>query len=193
MACRWMKRTQEPAGREQVRMSFENNMRVMASSGSPKKGESRPRATGQVPVTPSRGRVVEGVVIRSPSRVSLQPVDCSMPSFSVPHHLPKFAQVHIHCISDIIQPSHHLTPSSPSAFNLSQHQGLHPLVEGGGEDKRLLTKSQNSLFLVPALPPVGLIHLYWADLSFFIWKRYFQGRGFRFLYLQRLGTSLVVQ
>ena len=73
LACQWMKRTQEPAGRAQVRMSFENNMRVMAASGSPEKGESRPRATGQVPVMPSRGRVVEGVVIRSPSRVSLQP------------------------------------------------------------------------------------------------------------------------
>ena len=37
--------------------------------------------------------------------------------------LPKFAQVHVHCIGDAIQPSHPLTPSSP-ALNLSQHQGL---------------------------------------------------------------------
>ena len=28
------------------------------------------------------------------------------------------------CISDAIQPSHPLLPSSPSAFNLSQYQGL---------------------------------------------------------------------
>ena len=28
------------------------------------------------------------------------PMDCSMPGLSVPHHLPKFAQVHVHCISD---------------------------------------------------------------------------------------------
>ena len=27
----------------------------------------------------------------------------------VPHHLPEFAQVHVHCISDAIQPSHLLT------------------------------------------------------------------------------------
>ena len=40
------------------------------------------------------------------------------------HHPPKFAQVHVHCISDAIQPSHPLTPSSPSALNLSQHQGF---------------------------------------------------------------------
>ena len=27
-----------------------------------------------------------------------------------PSHLPKFAQVHVHCISDAVQPSHPLTP-----------------------------------------------------------------------------------
>ena len=51
------------------------------------------------------------------------PMDCSTPGLSVPH-LPKFAQVHVHCISDAIQPSYPLTPSSDSALNLSQHQGL---------------------------------------------------------------------
>ena len=51
-------------------------------------------------------------------------LDCSMPGLSVPYHLLKFVQVHVHCISDVIQPSHPLTPSSPSALNLSQHQGL---------------------------------------------------------------------
>ena len=51
------------------------------------------------------------------------PMDCNMPGLSVPHHLPKFAQVNVHCISDPIQPSHPLTPFS-SAFSLSQHQGL---------------------------------------------------------------------
>ena len=51
------------------------------------------------------------------------PMDCSMPGLPVLHHLPKFAQVHVHCISDAIQPPHSLTPSSPSACNLSQHQG----------------------------------------------------------------------
>ena len=36
---------------------------------------------------------------------SLQPMDSNIPGFSVPHHLPKFAQVHVHCIGDAIQPS----------------------------------------------------------------------------------------
>ena len=51
------------------------------------------------------------------------PMDCSTPGLPVPHHLPEFAQVHVHCIGDDIQPSHPLTPSS-SALNLSQHQGF---------------------------------------------------------------------
>ena len=51
-------------------------------------------------------------------------MDCSMPGFPIPHHLLKFAQVHVHCIGDAIQPSHPLSHSSPSALNLSQHQEL---------------------------------------------------------------------
>ena len=39
-------------------------------------------------------------------------------------HLLEFAQVYVHWIGDTIQPSHPPLPSSPSAFNLSQHQGL---------------------------------------------------------------------
>ena len=50
------------------------------------------------------------------------PMDCSTPGLPVP--LPKFAQVHVNCISFAIQPSHPLTLSSPSALNLFQHQGL---------------------------------------------------------------------
>ena len=49
---------------------------------------------------------------------------CRMPGFPVPYYLPEFAQTHVHWIGDAIQPSHPLLPSSPFAFNLSQHQGL---------------------------------------------------------------------
>ena len=58
------------------------------------------------------------------SDIFVTPMDCSTPGFPVPHHLLKFAQVHLHCTGDAIQPSHPLTPSSSSAHNLSQHQGL---------------------------------------------------------------------
>ena len=52
------------------------------------------------------------------------PMDGSMPGFPVLHHLPGFAQTHIHWVGDAIQPSHPLSSPSPPAFNLSQHQGL---------------------------------------------------------------------
>ena len=52
------------------------------------------------------------------------PMACSMPGFPVLHYLPEFTQTHVHWISDAIQPSHSLSSPSPSAFNISQHQGL---------------------------------------------------------------------
>ena len=33
-------------------------------------------------------------------------MNCRTPGLPVPHHLLKFAQVHVHCIGDAIQPSH---------------------------------------------------------------------------------------
>ena len=44
------------------------------------------------------------------------PMDCSMPGFPVLHHLPEFAQTHIHWVSDAIQPSHPLSSLLPSVF-----------------------------------------------------------------------------
>ena len=57
------------------------------------------------------------------------PVDCSTPSFSVPPHLPKFAQTHVRWISDAIQTSQPLLPFSPSAFNLSPTSGSFPMSQ----------------------------------------------------------------
>ena len=51
------------------------------------------------------------------------PMDCSTSGFPVLHHLLEFAQTHVHWVRDAIQQSHPLSPSSPPAFNLSQHQG----------------------------------------------------------------------
>ena len=51
-------------------------------------------------------------------------MDGRMPVFPVHHHLPEFAQTHVHWVGDAIQPSHPLLPPSPLAFNFSQHQGL---------------------------------------------------------------------
>ena len=52
------------------------------------------------------------------------PVYCSTPGFPVLHHLPELAQTHIHLVSGATQPSRPLSPPSPPALSLSQHQGL---------------------------------------------------------------------
>ena len=58
--------------------------------------------------------------------------------FPCPHHLPEFAQVHVQWISDAIQPSHLLSPSSPPAFNLSLHQDLFQWVSCSHQVARVL-------------------------------------------------------
>ena len=52
------------------------------------------------------------------------PMDCTLPSFPVLHHLPEFTQTDDHRVRDAIQPSHPLSSPSPPALNLSQHQDL---------------------------------------------------------------------
>ena len=55
-------------------------------------------------------------------------MNCSTPGFLVHHKLPELAQIHIHRVGDTVKPSHTLSSPSPSAFNLSQHQGLFQCV-----------------------------------------------------------------
>ena len=43
------------------------------------------------------------------------PVDCSTPGFPVHHHLPEYAQTHVHWVGDATQPPHSLSPPSPPA------------------------------------------------------------------------------
>ena len=55
-------------------------------------------------------------------------MNCSMLGFPVFHYLPEFAQTHDHSVSDAIQPTHPLSPTSPLALSLSQHQGIFQCV-----------------------------------------------------------------
>ena len=52
------------------------------------------------------------------------PMNRSTPGLPVHHQLPESTQTHVYWVGDAIQPSHPLSSPSPSAFNLSQHQGL---------------------------------------------------------------------
>ena len=53
-----------------------------------------------------------------------EPMNCSTPGLPVHHQLLEFTHVHVHRVSDAIQPSHPLSSPSPPAPNPSQHQSL---------------------------------------------------------------------
>ena len=72
----------------------------------------------------SLGNLVQFSSIAQLCLTLCDPVDCSMPGFSVHHQLPKPAQTHAHQVGHVIKPSHPLLSPFPLAFNLSQHQGL---------------------------------------------------------------------
>ena len=95
--------------------------------------------------------------------------DCSMSSFPVPHHLLEFAQVHPLHWWDAIQPSHPLSPLSPSDLNLSSASGSFPMcclfVSGGqsiGASASVLPMSIQGWF---PLRLTGLISLLSKGLS----------------------------
>ena len=70
------------------------------------------------------------VAVKSLSCVQLcNPKNCSTSGFPILHHLLGFAQILVHWVGDAIQPSHPLSPLSPPALNLSQHQGLFQWID----------------------------------------------------------------
>ena len=100
----------------------------------------------------------------------LSPMDCSMPSFCVPYHLPEFAQVHVHGIGDTIQTSNPLLPLLllPSIFCSIGVFPMSGLFESGGQSLGasvsvwVLQKSIQSWFPVRL---TGLISLLMKGLS----------------------------
>ena len=90
-------------------------------------------------------------------------MDCSMPGFPVLHYLPEFVEIHVHWVSDAIQPSHPLFPHSPPALNLSQHQGLFQWVSSLHQIAKVLELQHQSfqrIFRVDFLSEI----IDWFDL-----------------------------
>ena len=87
-------------------------------------------------------------------------MDCSTLGFPIYHYFPQFAQTHVHCVDDAIQPAHLLSPSSPPAFNLPA-LGAFPvncLFASGGQNF--------SFSISPSNEYSGLIsfRIDWSDL-----------------------------
>ena len=64
-------------------------------------------------------------------------MDCSTPGITVHHQLPEFMQIHVHWVSDIIQPFQPLSSPSVPTFNLSQNQGLFQWVSSSHQVAKL--------------------------------------------------------
>ena len=95
------------------------------------------------------------------------PMNRSTPCLPVHHQLPGFTQIHVHWISDAIQPSHPLSSPSPPAPNPSQHQGLFQWANSWHEVvKKYWSFSFN---ISPSNEHSGLISLRmdWLDLLAF--------------------------
>ena len=66
------------------------------------------------------------------------PKNWHVPDFPVLHSLLECALTHVHWVSDAIQPFHPLLSPSPSAFNLSQDQGLFQWVSSSHQVAKVL-------------------------------------------------------
>ena len=90
---------------------------------------------------------------------------CYLMAYGSPilHSLPKFAQTHVHWVSDAIQPPHPLWPPSPPALNLSQHQGLFQWVSSSHQVPKYWSFSFN---ISPSNEYSGLtsFRMDWLDL-----------------------------
>ena len=90
-------------------------------------------------------------------------MDCSMPGLPVHYQLLEFTQTHVHWVSDAIQPSHPLSSPSPTAFNLSQRQGLSQWVSSSHQVAKYWSFSFS---ISPSNEYSGLIsfRMEWLDL-----------------------------
>ena len=90
------------------------------------------------------------------------PVDFSMPDFPVLYHLLEFAHTHVHWVSDVTQPSQLLSPPSPPAFSLSQHQGLFKWIGSSHQVAKVLElqlQHQSFQWNIQGWFPLGMIGL----------------------------------
>ena len=96
----------------------------------------------EIAVCLASGQVPEVYCYFSATQLSLTLWDtmaCNMPGLAVPHHLPEFAQVHVHRIIDAIQPSHPLTiifSFSSQSFPASGKFPLSWLFTSGDQNTR---------------------------------------------------------
>ena len=86
---------------------------------------------------------------------------------------------HVHCVGDIIQPSHPLLSASPPALNLSQHQGLFQWFSSPHQVAKVLVSASTSV------PPMNTRD--WSPLGWTGWI------SLQSKWLSRVFSNLTVQ
>ena len=92
------------------------------------------------------------------------PMNHSTLGLPVHHQLPEFTQIHVHRVSDAIQPSHPLSSPSPPAPNPSQHHSLFQWINSSHEVAKVL--GSFSFSISPSKEHSGLVsfRMDWLDL-----------------------------
>ena len=111
---------------------------------------------------------------------SLWPHETQHPGLAVHHQFPESTQTYVRCVSDAIQPSHPLSPPSPPALNLPQHQGLFKWVSSSHQVAKILEVSAST-----SVPPVNTQN--WSPLRWTGWIS-LQSKG-----LSRVFSNTTVQ
>ena len=84
------------------------------------------------------------------------PWTATCPGFPVLHHLLELAQIHVHWVSDVIQPSHPLSSPSPPALNPFQHQHLFQWVSSSHQVAKVLELQ---------LQHLSFLWIFWIDFQ----------------------------
>ena len=82
--------------------------------------------------------IVQFSSVAQSSLTLCDPMNRSTPGLPVYHQFPEFTQIHVHRVSDAIQPSHPLSTPSPPAPKSSQHQSLFLWVNSSHEVAKVL-------------------------------------------------------
>ena len=85
------------------------------------------------------------------------PMDCSTPGFPVLHQLLELAQTHVHWVSDAIQPSHPVSPSSHlQSFPASGSFPISQFFTSGGQSIKVSASASVTPMNIQDWFPLGL-------------------------------------
>jgi len=104
---------------------------------------------------------------------SLQPHGLQHARLPCAYYLPDVALIHVHWISDAIQPSHPLPPTSPPALNLFQYEGLFQWVGSLHQADQSIGASASASVL-----PMNIQGWFYLSIPRLLWGSHSQGSRF---------------